>query len=259
MAGAQTSTRSHARRETGVQVIARAADIMRALHDAPDGLTLSELATEVSLARTTAHRIVAALRTQGLVAAPDERGLLRLGPELGRLATAPAVSLARTVRPFIERLALDVRETVDLAVLYGQEIRFIDQVAPGRRLRPLTVVGEMFPAHCTANGKALLAALPDATLEATLPARLKRYTEHTIVSRRELIVHLEQVRQTGVALDHEECELGISAVGAVVEDTMGARAAISIAVPSERFSGSEPALAKAVAGAARSATAALVS
>jgi DNA-binding IclR family transcriptional regulator len=242
---------------TGVQVIARAAEILRTLHDAPDGLTLSQLAHEVELARTTVHRIVQALQAEGLVTAPAG-GTLHLGPELGRLASSTTGGLVRTVRPFIEYLAAAIDETVDLAVLIGVNVRFVDQVVPGRRLRAESVVGELYPAHCTANGKALLAALPPAALDSALRHRLERYTENTIVQRKALLAELEQVRSTGVAFDREEHELRVCAVGSVVYDALGARAAITIAVPSNRFYDREQLLAEAVLEAAQSASLALV-
>lgn len=252
-----TADMAHEKRTSGVQVIARAVDIMRTLHAAPEGLTLSQLAQEVGLARTTVHRIVQALQTEGLVTSPASDGTLHLGPELGRLATGTSGAVVRTVRPFIERLAQEVNETVDLAVLYGADVRFVDQVVPGRRLRADSVVGELYPAHCTANGKVLLAALPPAALESTLRPRLKRYTENTIVNRGDLLTELAEVRRTGVAFDREEHDLRVCAVGAAVFDALGARVAITIAVPSDRFYDKEQELANAVSDAAKRASVAL--
>jgi hypothetical protein len=86
----------------------------------------------------------------------------------------------QSVCPFLEALAQEVNETIDLATLYGTRVRFIDQVVPGRRLRATSIFGEQFPAHSTANGKALLAELPVPTVEATFPAQLERFTANTI-------------------------------------------------------------------------------
>jgi DNA-binding IclR family transcriptional regulator len=86
----------------------------------------------------------------------------------------------QSVCPFFEALAQEVNETIDLATLYGTRVRFIDQVVPGRRLRATSIFGEQFPAHSTANGKALLAELPVPTVEATFPAQLERFTANTI-------------------------------------------------------------------------------
>jgi DNA-binding IclR family transcriptional regulator len=251
-------SRETPRRATGVQVIGRAADILRALHDVPEGMTLSQLAQAVGLARTTVHRIVQALQTEGLATAPDRGGAVRLGPELGRLAAGTPAAIAWSIRPFLQALAQEVNETIDLATLYGTRVRFIDQVVPGRRLRATSIFGEQFPAHSTANGKALLAELPAGTIEATFPAQLERFTANTITSRRDLLTELEHVRQTGVAFDREETELGICAVAAVIANGLGPQAAITIAAPTDRFHEAQDTFAEAVRTTARNATASLL-
>lgn len=244
-------------RANGVQVIARAAEILRALLDAPGGMTLTQLSVKVGLARTTIYRVVHTLQSEGLVTAPDPDGAVFLGPELGRLATPTSASISLRVRPFLELLAQDVKETVDLAVLYGLNVRFIDQVVPGRRLREGFIFDELLPAHSTANGKALLAALPLRTLQSMLPSQLRRCTPNTITSRRQLLVELDHVREAGFAFDREETDDGICAVGAVVYSQLGPQAAITVAAPADRFYRSEAAFAKAVATAAHQASQAL--
>lgn len=245
-------------RVNGVQVIGRAADILGALHDVPEGMTLTQLAQSLGLARTTVHRIVQALQTEGFVTAPVAGGAVRLGPELGRLAAGTPAAIAWSVRPFLEQLAHEVNETVDFATLYGRRIRFVDQVVPGRRLRAATILGALMPAHSTANGKAMLAQLPTRTIEASFPAQLERCTASTITSRRELLVELARVRETGVAFDREETELGICAVSAVVAGALGPQGSISIAAPPDRFQAVQETLADAVRETASRATASLV-
>jgi DNA-binding IclR family transcriptional regulator len=232
--------------------------ILRTLHHVPEGMTLSQLAQAVGLARTTVHRIVQALQTEGLGTTPDGRGAVRLGPELGRLAAGTSAAIAWSIRPFLEALAQEVNETIDLATLYGTRVRFIDQVVPGRRLRATSIFGEQFPAHSTANGKALLAELPVPTVEATFPAQLERFTANTITTRRELLAELERVRDAGVAFDREETELGICAVAAVVANGLGPQAAVTIAAPTDRFHEAQDAFADAVRATARDATASLL-
>ena len=231
----------------GVQVISRAAEIMRVLHDSPQGLTLAEVARRVDLPRSTVHRIVGTLEIEGFVAPARADGRLRLGPELGRLAATSRTKLLQVARPFMEQLAGAVQETVDLAVLRDERVLFIDQVAPSsRRLRADSVVGELFPAYCTANGKALLATLSEAGLEAVLPRRLPRLTPKTITVRAELLAELARVRAEGVAFDREEHTERICAVGVAVRDGLGAVAAVTVAAPAERFYGREDELADAL-------------
>lgn len=236
---------ARAERRDGVQVIARAADVLRELAAEPGGLTPAELAVRTGLARSTCHRITSALSGEGFVGV-SASGHLSVGPGLIGLAVASRRELRLEVAPYLERLSHELRETVDLAVLDGGEVLFVDQYASRRTLRIVSDVGARFPSHCTANGKALLARLAPDELAAVLPARLERLTPATITSRRRLLDELALVRATGLAFDREECSQGICAVGATVCDAAGSPAAITIVVPASRFSGSEGSFAAAL-------------
>src|SRR5579875_3664120 len=229
-------------RAGGIQVISRAGQILRALAGEREGLSLSQLALRVGLPRSTVHRIVAALESEGLAASASPSGRYRLGIELVRLARSQHGDLRAQVHPLLQRLSREVNETVDLSILIGDRASFIDQIAAPHRLRAVSAIGASFPAHGTANGKALLAA----QVESLLPERLEALTPNTITSRGRLIQELGAVRRLGYAVDHEEHTLGISAIGAVVCDPLGAVAAISIPVPTQRFEGNEAALVRAL-------------
>ena len=224
---------------TGVQVIARATDVLRALEAEPGGLSLSQIAGRVDLARSTVHRIVTALESEALVVPASPSGGYRLGPELARFAASAGGELRESVRPFIERLRQEADETVDLAVLNRDRVFFVDQVAAPHRLQALSAVGVSLPAHCTAIGKALLAGLTDEQVERILPERLPAETENTITDRTELLADLARVRSSGIAYDREEFTIGISAVGAEIRDASGVVAALSIPVPTARFASQE--------------------
>ncbi len=238
----------------GVQAIARAAAVLRALETAPAGLGLGELALEVGLAKSTAHRLVGALAEEGFAARGTD-GRVRLGSALARLGAASQEALGERLRPVLIGLRRELDETVDLAVLDGTSVRFVDQVSAPHRLRTVSSVGELFPLHCTANGKALLAAMPADRVSALLPEELPRLTEQTITRRSELLLKLSEVRDSGVAFDREEHSEGICAVGAAITTGDGsAIAAISIPVPKHRFSDREEELAAAVRKSAANAT-----
>lgn len=241
-------------RRHGVQAIARAGSILRALEASPAGLGTSELAAATGLPKSTVHRLVAALAEEDLVAQGGD-GRARLGSGITRLATAGREALSERLRPIVLDLRRRLDETVDLAVLDGAAVRFVDQVPAPRRLRATSAVGELFPLHCTANGKALLAAMAPEQVEALLPARLERFTAVTIASRTELLAELEQVREAGLAFDREEHTEGICAVGVAIGANSGA--AISVPVPAQRFYGREEELAAAVRSAGEAAARAL--
>ncbi|HTZ88550.1 MAG TPA: IclR family transcriptional regulator [Solirubrobacteraceae bacterium] len=240
-------------RREGVQAIARAGAVLRALERNPEGLALGELARAVELPKSTVHRLVGALAAEELLGT-DPDGRIVLGGALVRLGTAGSRALQDELRPLLARLREELEETVDLAVLDAGRMRFVEQVPAAHRLRAVSALGARFPLHCTANGKAFLAALaPDRAL-ALLPARLPRCTPHTITARAALLKELELVRKRGVAFDREEHTEGISAVGASVLGPLGPLAAISVPVPTARFRGGEQRYATAVVRAAREAT-----
>lgn len=231
---------------SSIQVISRAAKIMRTLREHPKGLSLSQIAKEVELARSTVQRIVAALEEENLVSAASANGGFRLGPEITRLASAVHSDLKEELRPFLIQLSNQVNETVDLSVLDNSKVLFVDQIIAAHPLQATSQPGASFPLHCTANGKAILASLPLAEIENLLPEHLTHYTEKTITNRDELLRELEMVRKEGVAFSKEEHIEGICAVGAVVFDRMGNRSAVSIPLPATRFYGNEEKLINAL-------------
>ncbi len=219
----------------GIQVIARAAAILRALEDEPEGLSLGQLAERVKLARSTVQRIVGALAAENLLIAASPTVGVRLGPALVRLASSANIELDQLVRPALVTLSRKLKETVDLSQLKGNGAVFIDQIAGEHRLRAMSAIGESFPLHCTANGKALLSLLPDEKWTKLVGKSLRAYTPHTITDIEILRGEVEECRGTQVAYDREEHTEGIVAVGTAFFDPVGRPLAISVPVPTTRF------------------------
>ncbi|MCZ7664621.1 MAG: IclR family transcriptional regulator [Thermoleophilia bacterium] len=236
---------SKAPRREGVQVIARAAEMMRLLAASSEGLTHGQLAERVNLPRSTVHRIVGALDAEGFVR-PAPSGKLRLGPALIGLVVSSRQDLRHEAAPYLERLSHELHETVDLAVLDGGQVLFIDQYTSRRQLRIVSEIGARFPLYCTANGKALLAELPLAEVERLVPEELPALTENTLTTREKLLAELTRARTDRLAFDCEEHTLGISAVGSVVKDAVGNMAAFTVVMPTARFEGHEDVISKAV-------------
>ena len=218
-----------------VQVIARAATILRALEDENAGLSLGQIAQRVNLARSTVQRIVAALESEKLVIAATPNGRVRLGPAIMRLAASVRSDFIALARPFLERLSAELHETVDLSTVKKDHLVFIDQVIGSQRLRTVSAVGETFPLHCTANGKAYLAQLTDVGVEELIGRSYEPRTPKTLTRLETLLEELKAVRRTGVAYDREEHTLGICAAGVALRDPLGNSVAISVPVPSQRF------------------------
>ena len=218
-----------------VQVIARAAAILRALEDERHGLSLGEIAQRANLARSTVQRIVAALETEKIVIAATPNGRVRLGPTILRLASSVRTDFADLAKPFIVGLSRELRETVDLSVVKKDHLVFIDQVIGSQRLRTVSAVGESFPLYCTANGKAYLAQCDAAAIEPLIGATFEARTPNTVTRIEALLRELKTVRKQGVAFDREEHTLGICAAGVALRDPHGNYVAISVPVPSQRF------------------------
>jgi IclR family transcriptional regulator, acetate operon repressor len=229
------SDRLVANDKSQVQVIARAATILRALEEENKGLSLGQIAQRVNLARSTVQRIVAALECEKLVIAATPNGRVRLGPAILRLAASVRSDFLALARPYLERLSEELHETVDLAMIKKDHLVFIDQVIGSQRLRAVSAVGETFPLYCTANGKAYLAQLSEAGVEKLIGRTYEPRTPHTISKLEALLKELAEARRSGVAFDREEHTLGICAVGVALHDPLGNPIAISVPVPSQRF------------------------
>jgi len=230
----------------GIQVIARAAHMLRLLQAHPGGLTQAEIGERLGMARSTVSRILSALDDEGLVASRGARGPYRLGPEIARMAGTARLGVVMDVHPFMEELSRELEETVDLSILDGDRATFVDQVVSAHRLRAISAVGESFPLYCCANGKALLANLSPEQQAQAVPSRLARLTANTITTPAALRKELERIRVEGIAYDREEQTEGICAVGAVLRGVSEQMVAVSVPVPAQRFYRRESELAEAL-------------
>lgn len=215
-------------------MISRAADILRVLGENSGGLSLGQIARQVELPRSTVQRIVSALILEGFVASDGSNGGIKLGPEIRALAQSPAFDLRAHFRPLLEDISAATSETVDLAVLEGRQMRFIDQIEGGQRLRTVSRIGEAFPLTTTANGKAALATLSRASSEKLIAAEFGTDSEQS-TAMDHLFEELSAIAAGALARDIGEHTDEVSALGFAVHGPNGEIAAISIPVPSSRF------------------------
>ena len=221
-------------------MILRAAAILEALRLAQAPLSLGQIARETGLARSTVQRIVETLQDAGWVTPPSPNGGVLLGSGLTALASAGGRPAQLVIlHPYLVKLSADLNETVDLSIRRHARVLFVDQVTAGQRLRAVSAVGETFPLHCSANGKAILATLPDPLIEALIGRDFPALTERTITALPALLEQIAEIRGTGVSCDREEHTMGICAVGRVVPTPDGGFAAVSVPLPAQRFYGNE--------------------
>ena len=148
--------------------------------------------------------------------------------------------LISLLEPLLERLSMDLNETVDLAVLDGGQVLFVAQhPAPQRALMAIARVGAHFPAYTLASGKALLARLPREEILRRLPRRLEPTLGGRPRTREALLRELAEIRANGLAYEREEMRHGICAVAVAVTDVDGRSASIAVPMPAARFAEAE--------------------
>jgi DNA-binding IclR family transcriptional regulator len=210
----------------GIKVISKAAAILRLCKESNGGFSLSEIAERIAVPRSTVQRIVSALVTEGLLQTTGAARGIKLGPEIHALSAAHRIDIIELAHPFLKKLSEQTGETVDLAKLNGDHLIFVDQVAGSHRLRTISSVGEIFPLHNTANGKAALALLNDEEIASLLKPTELRGVKHEI----------SQIREKRIAIDNEIHSSGICAIGTAFKVATGEIYAISIPMPTIRFS-----------------------
>ncbi|MCC6468910.1 MAG: IclR family transcriptional regulator [Alphaproteobacteria bacterium] len=216
--------------------LAKGLDVLEALSDEEEA-GLSDLARKMGLSGPTLFRLLATLAACGYVqkSAANRYRLTLKTWEIGARAVR-RIGLREQAHPHMERLATELDETVHLSVLQGDGIVVIDKVDCANPVRVDTFVGLRAPLHGSATGKAILAFLPEATLDELLPSRLLRHTDATIIDRAALLRELAQVRRAGWARNREEWRPGVCAAAVPVRDATGTVvAALSVTVPSSRF------------------------
>jgi DNA-binding IclR family transcriptional regulator len=202
-------------------------------------LRVSEVADQLHVARSTAHRLLGMLVHREFAVQDPATKAYRPGPRLVEigLAAIGALDLRTRMRPYLADIAAATGETVSLLVLDGDSVHFIESIESQRTVRVAARPNARMPAHATSAGKAILAALPADDVLAIYPAeRLVTATERTLTTRTQLLEELEKVRGKGFATNFEESESGLGAVGmAVLDQDQRPAAAFTVAGPMQRM------------------------
>ncbi|MEV4469624.1 IclR family transcriptional regulator [Nonomuraea salmonea] len=213
----------------------RGIDILLALSAATGPVTLSQLCRSTGLPKSTAHRILGVLCSRELARRVGSAYLPGELPASMGGATRPRIpGSRRRVLPYLLHLYEATRQTVNLAVPAGPEVRYVERVYGHDRVRSRSDGDDRAPLHCTAAGKALLAF--DPKLRHDLPAHgpFERLTRRTVTSLAALDRELAQVRRQGLACSQEEYTEGVACVAAPVFGPGGRVCmAVSVAAPAQ--------------------------
>lgn len=218
----------------GVQVVSRTAAIMRALSAHPGGLSLTAIANEVGLPRSTVQRLVTALEIEGLVDGKGPNGGTRLGPTISSLLATAHADMVVFGRHQLKMLLDAVNETSSIITAVNALSMVLETMTAEHSLRVVLCQGSQLPLHACAGGKALLSAYDNTLIEHLFEPDLESFTPHTVTRREALQAEIEQVRSSGIAVCRNEHTLGVSSLATVVDTSMGVYA-FEVTLPDARF------------------------
>jgi DNA-binding IclR family transcriptional regulator len=215
--------------------LSKGLEVLEALAEVEE-IGLTDLARRIDISGPTLFRLLATLVASGYVQKAGSRYRLTLKSwEVGSKAVR-RLKLRDLVRPRAERLAERSRESAHLAVLQGSGVVIIDKVEAVQPVRVDTYVGQRAPAHCSATGKAILAAMPEGRVDEILDAALTRYTDRTICDRAKLRKELKAARTRGYATNKGEWRADVSAIAVPLLDHADTVvASLSLTMPTQRF------------------------
>ncbi|AGB22203.1 transcriptional regulator [Mycobacterium sp. JS623] len=199
-------------------------------------LRVADVADDLGVARSTAHRLLVALVQRGFAAQEPVTRAYIPGPELTEigLAVVDMLDVRGRARPFMTALADELHETVSLVVLEGANARFLDAIESPHVVRVSARTGQVLPAHCVSGGKVLLSILSREAVDSLYPDdELPTLTPQSISTKKQLFQALDEIRERGYSTNELESEPDVSAA-AVALEMAGSLAAVTVAAPTSR-------------------------
>lgn len=195
---------------------------------------VTEVAADIGVPKSTAHRLLKTLEDHGFVGRSGAR--YRVGGSFFELVEAAQWSEFGELRAVSPRPLSWLFERADaiavhIAVLSGSDVLYLDKLTRPAGTRLPSRVGGRFPASCTALGKVMLAFGPGASVQRVIEQPMVRATPYSVVQRRQFVEQLTAARTAGYAVEREESCHGTICVAAPVVHEGRAVAAVSLCVP----------------------------
>jgi DNA-binding IclR family transcriptional regulator len=217
-------------------ILLKAYELLTAFSHRRRVMTLSDLARASGLPKSTVHRILARLLEIGAVERHGDA--YRIGMSLFAVAScSPASALRDVAAPHLEDLHSRTRQTIHLGVLRGSDVFYLEKLRHLGSIRTPTFVGGRLPAHCTAIGKALLAAEDQNDLAELLTGPLTARTARSITDPQRLRAEFKEIRVAGLATDDEEAAPGLACVAVPIPLGDRAIGGISVSFPAAAGAG----------------------
>lgn len=221
-------------RPGSVQSVQRAFALLEAIANNGGTMGLSAISEGTDLPLPTIHRLVRTLVELGYLRQDANRQYV-LSPSLTRLGESAAGTLSVWAQPHLQRLVEDLGESVNLAMLEGDQIVCVAQAQSQRSMRLFTEVGQRVLPHCTAEGKAIMASMPrDEVRDLLKRTGMPAHTETTITTALGFVNALDWAAEHGYALNEGEQEFGVRCVAVQVAG-VPTRLAISVSGPATRM------------------------
>lgn len=200
----------------------------------------TDLLADSPFPKATLYRLLQTLTHQNMLSYDADRQTYALGMRLVRLAHVAWAqsSLAPIARPHLDRLSMELGETIHLAQLDQGQVLYVDKRNAAQPVEMFSSAGKVGPAYCTGVGKAIMAHLQgDALQQVMVRQSFHRFTAHTYTTPAELMAELVAIRARGYAFDREEHEPGIICIAVpVLSDRGRAIGAISVTSTKARTS-----------------------
>jgi DNA-binding IclR family transcriptional regulator len=222
-----------------VRAVERALDILLCFTREEPTRSLTQIAEAIHMSKTTVHRLLATLENKRFITRDKTSGLYRLGFRFIEMASLVLqdVELHRWAHPYLQRLSSEYGETVDLSILDGSHVIYLEVIESPQRVKLAAAVGQRLPAFYTASGKALLAHLPEEQTRKIIADNLAEASNHRHTSIDDIISDLRITAERGYSISEQEYEEAINAVAAPIFDSeRHPIASIAIVGPSFRLS-----------------------
>lgn len=221
-----------------VESIERGMNVFSFIVNSKKAVGITQISKALNLSLGSVQRVTYTLQKLGYLRKDEEIQKYSIGHNglvLG-LGIVKDLDLKRVAHPYLRELSAEIDETVNLAVLDGIQIVYLDRVKTGQIININLSVGSKLPVYCTSMGKSLLAFLPnDELLEILNKINLKPITPNTITTKARLLRELGKVKKRGFSVNDKELDIGLRSVAAPVRNEHGTVvAAVNIAVPSSR-------------------------
>ncbi len=202
-------------------------------------LGTTEIAKALDMPKSTVAGIIHTLGLNSYLDQNQKNRKYRLGIKLVERGSMllSQLDLRQIALPYLEMLRDWCNEGVNLAILDGSEVVYIERLFGTSMLGMRSEIGKREPVHSTALGKAFLSSLPDEEIEKFLSTRkLTSVTPRTIINSEQFLIELRRARRQGFSIDNEENESGGRCVAAPIFDYSGLPiAAVSVSVPVQRL------------------------